>query len=191
MTPEHTGAARGLRRVAAVATTVEIGIACAATVLIFVLVLLQAGQRYLPFDSYTWTGELARYGLVWVTFTVAGVLVSRDGHIALQLVDSIPWPPVVRAIQVMALLVVAAVGVGFAWACWSLIQESGSLTTPALGLPVQWIYALPLVGFVSTAVRAVLRAGLVARHGPPAPDSDEDAPSIHVDDSMHPGGERA
>ena len=163
-----------LRTAVRVVTAVEVTIAGLAAALIFVLVLVQAAQRYLPIDGWTWTGELARYGLVWLTFTAVGVLVTRDGHIALQLVDELRWEWVVRAIHVLALVIVAATGVGFAVACWWLIEESGNLTTPSLGLPMQWVYALPLLGFVSTAVRAVVAAVQVARHGVPASDhSDE------------------
>ncbi len=163
-----------LARVVRVLTAVEVTIAGLAAALIFVLVLLQAGQRYLPIDGWTWTGELARYGLVWVTFTAAGVLVTRDGHIALQVVDQIRSPWVVRAVRVFALVVVSACGVGFAIACWSLIEESGSLTTPSLGLPMSWVYALPLLGFVSTAVRAAVAAVQVALRGVQPDDGPDD-----------------
>lgn len=165
---QHHGRGAAVGRVVRVVTAVEVGLAGLAAALIFALVLLQAGQRYLPIDGWTWTGELARYGLVWVTFTAAGVLVTRDGHIALQIVDSVRSEIVVRAVHVLALVLVAVCGAGFALACWSLIQESGSLTTPSLGLPVKWIYVLPLLGFVSTAVRASVAAVLVARRGVPA-----------------------
>ncbi len=107
MTEQHPlpeGGSTPLRRALRVVTGVEMRLAGLAAALIFVLVLLQAGQRYLPIDGWTWTGELARYGLVWLTFTAAGVLVTRDGHIALQIVDSLPWEPVVRAVHVFALV---------------------------------------------------------------------------------------
>lgn len=163
-----------LRRAVRVVTNVEIALAGLALAMIFVLVLMQAGQRYLPIDGWTWTGELARYGLVWVTFTATGVLVTRDGHIALQLVDSLRPEMLVRVIHVFALVVVAATGVGFAFACWSLIDESKNLTTPSLGIPMPWIYILPLLGFVSTAIRASVAAVLVAVRGVQAADhSDE------------------
>lgn len=171
MTEQHPlpeGGSTPLRRALRVMTGVEVGLAGLAAALIFVLVLVQAGQRYLPIDGWTWTGELARYGLVWVTFTAAGVLVTRDGHIALQIVDSLPWEPLVRAVHVLAMVLVSLTGAGFAWACWSLITESGNLTTPAMGIPMPVIYALPLLGFVSTAVRAAVGAVIVARDGVPA-----------------------
>lgn len=177
-----------LRRVVDVVTMIEVGIAGLAVALIFVLVLVQAGQRYLPIDGWTWTGELARYGLVWVTFTATGVLVTRDGHIALQLVDGLRSELVVRAVHVVALVVVAATGVGFAFACWSLIDESRNLTTPSLGLPMQWVYVLPLLGFVSTAVRAAVAAALVATRGVPAADSSDDL-AIQVNGPLDKGAQ--
>lgn len=175
-----------LQRVVRVVTAVEIGIAGLAAALIFVLVLVQAGQRYLPIDGWTWTGELARYGLVWVTFTATGVLVTRDGHIALQIVDELKNELVVRAVHVLALLVVCAAGVGFSLACWSLIQESGSLTTPSLQLPMKYVYVLPLLGFISTAVRAAVAAVQVAVRGVPAADHSEEL-AIQVNGPIGPG----
>lgn len=157
-----------LGRTARFVTAVEIGVAGLAAAMIFLLVLLQAGQRYLPMDGYTWTGELARFGLVWLTFAAVGVLVSRDGHIALQVVDTIPNEHVVRAIHVASLLVVAATGAGFAWASQNLVAESGNLTSPSLGLPMSWVYVIPMLGFVSTAIRAAIAAVVVARRGVPA-----------------------
>lgn len=166
-------------RVVRVITGIELGVAALATAMIFVLVLVQAFQRYLPVDGWTWTGELSRYGLVWLTFVAAGVLVTRDGHIALQVVDTLRPAWLVRAVHVLAHLVVAATGAGFAWACWSLIQESSNLTTPSLQIPMPFVYALPLLGFVSTAVRSVLAAVLVVRHGIPA-SRERDALAVSV-----------
>ncbi len=172
--PAATHEETPLRRALRVVTAVEIGIAGLAAALIFVLVLLQAGQRYLPVDGWTWTGELARYGLVWLTFTATGVLVTRDGHIALQIVDELRPEWLVRAVHVLALVIVSLTGAGFAVACWSLIQESGNLTTPSLGMPMQYVYVLPLLGFASTTVRAAVAAYLTATRGITAVDhSDE------------------
>ena len=52
-----------LTRLGRVLTAVELSIGVAALLLIFGLVLLQAGQRYLPIDGWPWTGELA--GSAW------------------------------------------------------------------------------------------------------------------------------
>lgn len=158
---EHTP----LRRAIRLLTAVEMGVAGLSLVLIFGLVLLQALQRYLPMDSFTWTGELSTFGLVWLTFAAVGVLVTSDGHISLQLVDNIPNEKIVRGLHVLALVLVAAIGAAFAWACENLVSESKNLSSPALGLPMSWVYVIPLIGFVSAAIRAATGAVLVAVNG--------------------------
>jgi TRAP-type C4-dicarboxylate transport system permease small subunit len=161
------------------ATAIEVGLAALCLALIFVLILMQATQRYLPIDGWSWTGELARFSLVWMTFVAAGVLVTRDGHIALQVVDSIKSPLLVRTVHVLANLVLAATALLFVRECWTLIQEAGALKSPAMRMPMAWHYVLPLLGFLSTAVRALVAAAIVVRYGVEA-EHDTDALAIHV-----------
>lgn len=164
--PPATHAGRRGRLVAA-ATLVELGIGAIAVALIFGLVLIQAAQRYLPFDGWAFTGELARFSMVWLTFTVTGALVTSDSHISLQLLDGAKSVLVRRVVRVFASLVVAVVGVGLATECWSLMTDQGPLKSPAMGMPMAWLYVLPFLGFVSTAIRATVAAVDFALHGAP------------------------
>jgi TRAP-type C4-dicarboxylate transport system permease small subunit len=151
-----------------VITKVELGLAATALAVLFVLVLVQAAQRYLPVSGWSWTGELARFCLVWVTFTVAGVLVTSDSHIALQLVDNIKNPRVVRFVRVLASVVVAVIGAGFAAEAWQLITSQGQLKSPSLRMPLTFLYLFPFLGFLSTAVRGAVAAVVFAVRGVPA-----------------------
>jgi TRAP-type C4-dicarboxylate transport system permease small subunit len=164
---------RALQRLIKVLTALELTIACVAGVMIFVLVLFQAVQRYLPLPPIIWTGELSQFALIWLTFVAAGVLVTRNGHIALQLVDSLPSPTAVRIVQTLALALVTLIAAGFTWACWELVSSAGFLTSPALGLPMPWVYAIALIGLASTTVRAAVGAVQVARFGVPPPAHEE------------------
>ncbi|GAA3286829.1 TRAP transporter small permease [Nesterenkonia halobia] len=166
-------------RLLAAVTAVELGLAGLLTGVIFVAVLIQAFQRHLPFEGLTWTGELSRFALVWLTFLAAGVLVTRDGHIALQLVDTLKSERAVRGFHVLAHLLVAVIAGLFAWQCWSLIPSSSILTSPSLGMSMSLHYVLPLVGFVSTALRSAAAATVVAREGVPAA-QESDALAIKV-----------
>jgi TRAP-type transport system small permease protein len=145
-------------RWAALVTRVELAIGAVALVLVFLLVLVQAVQRYLPLSGWPWTGELARFCLVWLTVSVAGVLVTSDSHIALQLVDGIKNPTVLRVVRVVAALTVAAIGAGFAVEAWDLMVSQGRLRSPSLRMPLTWLYLFPFLGFLSTAVRGVVAA---------------------------------
>lgn len=167
-----------LRRIADVVFVVEISIGAIALMLILILVFLQALQRYLPVDGFAWTGEIARFSLVWLTFSAAGLLVTSRGHIALEIVDAIPNQTVVRVIHVFALAVVSATGVGLAIAGWALVETQGIIKSPVLRLPMSWVYVPVLIGAVSTALRAAVAAVDVALHGPPPPVTELDETEV-------------
>ena len=173
--PQRTGP---LRRIARVITGIEIVIGAIAVLMIFVLVFYQALQRYLPVESIAWTGELARFALLWATFAAMGVLVTTHGHIALELVDSLRNPLMVRIIQVFALVVVAATGVGLSMEAWALIETQGIVKSPVLRMPMSWVYIPVLIGTVSTTIRALIAAVDIALHGPVTADIDEDQPEV-------------
>jgi TRAP-type transport system small permease protein len=158
-----------LRRVGRVLTAIELSIGVAALLLIFALVLLQAGQRYLPIDGWPWTGELARFCLVWLTFVVAGVLVTHDSHISLEMIDMVPGETLRRVVRVLSCLIVAVIGVGLCAEAWELMQTQGILKSPAMRMPMSWMYAISIVGFVSVVVRSLIAAGQYAVYGVPEP----------------------
>lgn len=160
---------RWLARSVRALTAVEIAIGAAALLMIFFLVLLQALQRYLPIDGWPWTGELARFCLVWLTFVVAGVLVSSDSHIAIETIDAVPQPAVRRFVRVLSCLIVAVVGFGLTAEAWELIQQQGILKSPAMGMPMSWLYAISMIGFVSCTLRALVAALQYAVVGVPDP----------------------
>ncbi|SFB49191.1 TRAP-type C4-dicarboxylate transport system, small permease component [Nocardioides alpinus] len=155
-----------------VLTRVELVLATAALLIIFVLVLLQAGQRYLPIDGWPWTGELARFSLVWLTFLVAGVLVTTDSHISIEMIDMVPGDRLRRLVRVVSCLIVAAIGVGLCAEAWELMQTQGILKSPAMRMPMSWLYGISIIGFVSVVVRSLVAALTYAVLGVPEPTID-------------------
>ena len=63
------------------------------------IVFLQFFTRYVLNDSLAWTEEIARYGLMWVTF-IGGAMVTRSKtHIAVELLSNLmPAGPVRQAL---------------------------------------------------------------------------------------------
>ena len=156
-----------LSRSVRVVTAIELAIGALALLLIFFLVLVQAAQRYLPIDGWSWTGELARFSLVWLTFVVAGVLVTSGSHISIEMVDAVRNPMIRRIVRVISCLVVAAIGVGLTAEAWSLTLDQGVLKSPAMRMPMSWLYGISLIGFVSTTIRATVAAVQFAVVGAP------------------------
>lgn len=167
-----------VRRTGRVLTVVELSIGVAALLLILGLVLLQAAQRYLPIDGWPWTGELAKFSLVWLTFVVAGVLVTTDSHITIQTLDAVPSPAFRRAVRVISCLIVAAIGVALTREAWELVQTQDMLKSPAMRMPMSWLYGISMIGFVSVVLRALLAAVEYAVDG--VPEVDEVVPGAGV-----------
>lgn len=165
----HAGLAAALRW----AGVAEQGAAMALIVMVFVLILIQVAQRFLPVSGWVWSGELARYGLVWLTFVLAGYLTGRDEHIALELVDYVVKGRPQAWVKAFANLVVAAISVGFVWEAWTLVTGESRQTSPALGLPLTWVYTVPLVGFTLTALHALLRIVVRVTPADDQPDTTE------------------
>ena len=154
-------------------TGIELTIGVGALLLIFGLVLLQAAQRYLPIEGWPWTGELARFCLVWLTFVVAGVLVTTDSHISIEMIDLVPGERFRRVVRVISCLIVAAIGVGLCREAWELMHTQGILKSPAMRMPMSWLYAISIVGFVSVVVRSLIAAVQYAVLGVPEPTYDD------------------
>jgi TRAP-type C4-dicarboxylate transport system permease small subunit len=168
--PNDTGPPRPRPAVVRWLETAELVAGALMLTVIFALMLVQATQRHLPVPGWVWTGELARFGLVWLTFSLVGYLVGKDEHITLKLVDHVASARVLRAVWILANLVVAAVAVGFVVEAAELVFGGSPQTTPALNIPLSWTYAIPLVGLTLAALRALANTLL------PAPPSVEYTP---------------
>lgn len=154
-------------------TVVELAFGAICLLAVFVLIFYQALQRHLPIDSVAWTGELARFSLMWLTFAASGVLITMRGHIALEIVDTFRNQTLVRIVQVFALVVVAAAAAGLTYEAISLVQSQGIIKSPVLRIPMSYVYMPLVVAFVSTAIRSVVAAIDIALHGPVFAEVDE------------------
>lgn len=123
---------------------------------IFALVLMQAAQRYLPAGGWVWTGELARYCLVWLTLAMSGHLTARDGHVTLKLADTVVGGRSLRLVAAFANTMVAIVCLNLVYEAYSLATSDSEQVSPAMGMPLQWLYVIPLAGLLLTAVHAVV-----------------------------------
>jgi TRAP-type C4-dicarboxylate transport system permease small subunit len=133
---------------------VELAVGCLLITLVLAMVVLQAAQRYLPVSGWAWTGELARYALVWLTFALAGYLTGRGEHIGLELVDYLARGRLLALVRRFADAALAAIAAAFTVDAWSLVTAATGRTSPVTGIPLPVLYLVPVAGFALTAVRA-------------------------------------
>jgi TRAP-type C4-dicarboxylate transport system permease small subunit len=125
-------------------------------VVILALVIVQVAQRYLPGGGWAWTGEIARFAMVWTTFVMAGYLMAHDQHIAIKVVDYFLPRRALGLVMALGHMVIVGTCLVMAFATYDFIVNDRGQVTPAAGIPLAVIYAVPLLGFLSTAVRAAL-----------------------------------
>jgi TRAP-type C4-dicarboxylate transport system permease small subunit len=104
-------------------------------------------SRYLTGHSFAWADEVARYLMIWLTFTGAGLILRRGGHVAItRLQDALPdtGQRILRAALVAGLLVFFGfmVHVGLQYA-----QRMQFQLSPALRIPFSYVYAAMPIGF--------------------------------------------
>lgn len=133
--------------------------------IILILVVALVAQRYLPGVNFPQTGEVARLAMVWGTFLMAGYLMAHDRHIAIHLVDYVLDGRVLAAIKLVVNLIVLVTCLVLAYATYLLVAGDIGQVTAAAEIPLQFVNAVPIVGFALTAFRALL---WIAMHDVPA-----------------------
>lgn len=103
--------------------------------------------RYLTAHSLPWADEAARYLMIWMTFSGAGLVLRTGGHVAItNLQDALPClgQKILRAALTLGLLLffcfMVYVGIQYA-------QRMQYQVTPAMRIPYLYVYAAMPIGF--------------------------------------------
>jgi TRAP-type C4-dicarboxylate transport system permease small subunit len=124
--------------------------------MVLILVLVQVVQRYIP-GTWPWTGELARYSMVWATFLMAGYLIAYPPHhIAIHVIDYVAKGRWLALDKLFVNVVILLISLVMIYGSASLIANDIGQVTPAGGMPMRFVNTLPLIGLCLVALRAVL-----------------------------------
>lgn len=137
--------------------SVELAIASGTVVIIFVSVLWQVISRYVPALNWQGVSELANYSFIVLTFITVGYLIGNNGHIVIQVIDYLAKGRVLMVVKAVSAVCTAVICGLMVWEAIELIRVYPDRRTAALEIPVWILYAFPLVGFLSGAVRAIVR----------------------------------
>jgi TRAP-type C4-dicarboxylate transport system permease small subunit len=135
----------------------ELTIASLTVVIIFLSVLWQVISRYVPALNWPGVSELANYSFIVLTFITVGYLIGNNGHIVIQVIDYLAKGRVLMVVKVLSAVCTAVICGLMVWEAYELIRAYPDRRTAALGIPLWMLYAFPLIGFLSGAVRAIVR----------------------------------
>lgn len=129
------------------------------------VILLQVIVRYVIKIPLVWTEEFVRFTLVWLVLLSSALVMDRGEHIEIDLLDRY-LPPALRRwraaivalLSAVFLLVLARQGFTF--------MQRGFAVSPAMRLPLRWVYAAIPVGAVLMLVFLAARSFAAPRNTP-------------------------
>jgi TRAP-type C4-dicarboxylate transport system permease small subunit len=97
---------------------------------------------------------------------MVGYLIGKNGHITIQIIDYVVKGRAFMLVRIVAAACVAVICGFLAWEAYSLIVAYPTRRTAALEIPIWILYAVPLVGFASGTVRAMVNILMAGRPEP-------------------------
>lgn len=157
--PEHR-APRPIR----VLSRVELWVGIVFFALIFAGVMYQVLGRYFPAIAWVGAGEVARLAMVCLTFITAGYLIGKNGHIVIEVFDSIlEGKKLFVALRVFAASVMVITCAALAWESLLMIEQGWRRVTTVLHMPLAVIYIFALIGFTSGVIHSVAKIAAAGR----------------------------
>jgi TRAP-type transport system small permease protein len=130
-----------------------------------VIVFLQFFTRYVLNDSLSWTEEIARYGLIWVTYIGAVMVTRRNSHIAVMLLPNLlpAWGG--RVVLAVADLVTLGFLGLLAYFSVLIVGRMHIQRMSVVDLPMSYVYAAVVAGCLLMLARQAQRVWRNARDG--------------------------
>lgn len=123
-----------------------------------VLALLQIITRYVMNAPLQWTEEVAVFVLIWMTYIGGWVLLRKNAHVRLEIVESLLPPSAVRIVDLFWNLIILGILCVLIYAGIKFLPIVQSDKTPALQVSYAYVFAIiPL----SCAVMALLTVGKI------------------------------
>ena len=145
---------------------------------IIALMTMQIINRYFVKSPFAWTEELCRYLFVWITILGSGLALRNFELVGFELFIDKVSPRVRKIMQVAGLIGISTFAYIFTVYGTKLMQIAikGKTITPALGVPMSWIYIIfPLGGgLILVMTLACIIDVLKGRKE-----------TIHIDDGSH------
>ena len=125
--------------------------------LMSIIIFVQVVMRYVFHSSLTWSEEMAIYLFVWLFYFSVAYTAKKEAHIRIDAAINI-YPKKARPyVEILSEIIVLAFAIFIAATSVTVFQKitaSGQIS-PALHVPMQFVYAAPLVGFFLTAIRQI------------------------------------
>lgn len=123
-----------------------------------VVTSLQVIYRYVLGAPLSWSEEASRYCFVWITFLGAVLGLERGIHIGVDILTNRLPLALRRPLAIVSHVLIALFCIVVAYASWPVLEVNMLQTSPALGLPMTYVYAAIPISMLLMLVVLILRA---------------------------------
>lgn len=125
------------------------GVLLVLTLALIIAIFCQVFFRFVFGHNLTWTEELSRYSLVWITFLGAAYAMATNSHVGMEMIVEKSPLPLRRIIIVVGMLVSALFFIIMIQQGYALSMKAMKQLSPVLKLPMGYIYAIiPISGVI-------------------------------------------
>lgn len=122
------------------------------------IVFANVSLRFLTNFSITWSEEVARYLMIWMTFIGAGLALRYGGHVAIGNFQEMLPMPAQRVIRSGVAILLLAFCLVMVWMGYDYLSRMRFQVTPATRVSFSYIYAAMPIGFILLIVHLLLLA---------------------------------
>lgn len=133
-------------------------LAITALLAIAAVVILQVVSRFMLPSSPVWTEELSRYLFIYLIVLSSGLVIRQNRHVRLELFQHALSPRNQAVYQALCHLLTGAFAVYILPYAWKYAMIGRWQTSPALEVPMVWVFLSMVVFFALTAVYSALGA---------------------------------
>jgi TRAP-type C4-dicarboxylate transport system permease small subunit len=142
------------------------------------IVFLNVCLRYFTNQSITWSDEVSRHLMIWLTFIGAGTAFRHGSLVAIDNLQVALTDRNARIVRMIVALIMMAFFVVMIWVGKTYVQRTMFQMTPSTRIPFGYIYLAMPIGFTLLIVhflfvlRTYLAGGMSALQG------DDEAPPV-------------
>lgn len=121
-------------------------IAMSLLIIMVILVFMQIVMREILSHSFSWTEEVARYLLVWVSFLASGFAYQYGAHISIEVFVNKMNGKMANVFKIIVAVLAIVFALILIITGMELVIENLKNTSPALSLPMGLVYAAIPIG---------------------------------------------
>ncbi|RTQ94128.1 TRAP transporter small permease [Lysinibacillus telephonicus] len=124
------------------------------SILTVVIVFFQIASRNLLNFSLIWAEELARYAFIWMIYIGVAYGVKRKRHISVEVLNMILGKKGNKVLDIVANILFLVFAVIVTYLSFLVLGKVNRVSS-ALSLPMEFVYAAPLVGMLLASIRLI------------------------------------